>query len=350
VHLELNVIDAMPMNDLSEAKSLNRRSSRKNAPVFVIGCGRSGTTLLYHMILSAGDFAVYRTESNAINLLEPRFGDLSRRKNRERLMEAWLNSKLFSVSGLDAEEIKAKVLAECTDGGSFLSIVMEEIARKQGVRRWADCTPEHLLHLPRIKKTIPDALIVHIIRDARDVALSTEKQGYIRPIPLDRTPGTIVAGLYWEWMVNRGREGGRKLGPDYMEVHFEELVGDPPTVLRRVGDFIEHDLDYERILRVGVGSVSEPNTSFSSDGKSFTPVGRWKNSFSAENLAMFEGLVGGTMRELGYTLATADRKLLDRAALKTMRTMYRTYFNSKLYLKAKTPLGKLLVTRDLSWL
>jgi hypothetical protein len=26
------------------------------------------------------------------------------------------------------------------------------------------------------------------------------------------------------------------------------------------------------------------------------------------------------------------------------------YFDSKLYFKAKTPLGKLLVTRDLSWL
>jgi hypothetical protein len=31
-----------------------------------------------------------------------------------------------------------------------------------------------------------------------------------------------------------------------------------------------------------------------------------------------------------------------------MRAMYRTYFETKLYLKAKTPLGKLLATRDLS--
>src|SRR4029077_18934624 len=115
------------------------RNPRNVAPVFVLGGGRSGTTLLYHMILSAGDFAVYRTESNAINLLEPRFGDLRVRKNKERLMEAWLDSPLFSLSGLDAGEIKAKVLAECTNGGNFLSIVMEEIARKQGMRRWADC-------------------------------------------------------------------------------------------------------------------------------------------------------------------------------------------------------------------
>lgn len=330
----------------------NCGTARRDAPVFVIGCGRSGTTLLYHMILSAGDFAVYRTESNAINLLEPRFGDLNIRRNRERLMKAWLDSKLFAVSGLDAEEIRSKVLANCTNGGNFLRIVMEEIARKQGVRRWADCTPEHLLHLPRIKETIPDALIIHIIRDGRDVALSTEKQGYIKPLPWDRTPHTMVAGLYWEWIVNRGRNDGHDLGRDYIEVHFEDLVSDPPKVLARLGEFIDHDLSYDRILKVGIGSVSEPNTSFkdNSEGKNFSPVGRWREKFSVRDLAMFEALVGGTMTELGYSLATTDRNLLKRADLRRMRAMYHTYFDSKLYLKAQTALGHLFVTRDLSWL
>ena len=337
----------------SEAVShTSGKASRKNAPVFVIGCGRSGTTLLYHMILSSGDFAVYRTESNAINLLEPRFGDLSIRKNKERLMDAWLDSKLFSLSGLDADQIRSKVLSDCTNGGNFLRIVMEEMAQKQGVRRWADCTPEHLLHLPRIKETIPDALIIHIIRDARDVALSTEKQGYIRRQPWDRSPATMVAGLYWEWMVNRGRTDGRRLGPDYIEVHFEDLITDPPKVLSRLSEFIEHDLNYEQILKVGIGSVSEPNTSFGgkSGEKGFNPVGRWKSGFSAADLAMFEGLIGGTMEEVGYTLGTTDRARLKRADLRRMRAMYHTYFDSKLYLKAKTPLGRLFVTKDLSWL
>ena len=304
------------------------------------------------MILSAGDFAVYRTESNAINLLEPRFGDLSIRRNRERMMAAWLDSKLYKVSGLNAEEMLAKVLAECTNGGNFLRIVMGEIARIQGVRRWADCTPEHLLHLPRIKETIPDALIIHIIRDARDVALSTEKQGYIHRLPWDRTPPTMVAGLYWEWIVNRGRKDGRDLGHDYIEVHFEDLVTDPPRVLARLGEFIDHDLNYERILKVGIGSVSEPNTSFRehSENRAFSPVGRWREKFSSHELRMFEGLVGKTMQELGYSLSTTDSSLLERADLKRMRALYKIYFDSKLYLKAKTPLGRLFVTRDLSWL
>lgn len=324
---------------------------RKNAPVFVLGCGRSGTTLLYHMLLSAGDFAVYRTESNAINLLEPRFGDLSVRRNKERLMEAWLNSKLFWVSDLNADGIKAKVLAECRNGGDFLRIVMEEIARKQGVRRWADCTPEHLLHLPRIKETIPDALIIHIIRDGRDVALSTEKLGYIHPLPWDRSPRVMVCGLYWEWMVRRGRQDGKKLGADYIEVHFEELISNPRATLAKLSKFVDQDLDYDSIQKRGIGSVSEPNTSFKANSnESFSPIGRWKQGFSPADLEMFEGLVGGTLQELSYPLATADGKQLERSDLKRMRAVYKAYFDSKLWMKAKSPLGRMFVTRDLSWL
>jgi hypothetical protein len=345
------------MTQGTDSATVERRgtSARSKAPVFVLGCGRSGTTLLYHMLLSAGNFAVYRTESNVINLLEPRFGDLSVARNKQRLLEAWYDSRLYTLSGLDKEEIGAKVMYECHNGGDFLRIIMSEMAKKQGVERWADTTPEHLLHLHRIKQTIPDALIIHIIRDGRDVALSTDKQGYIHPLLWDRTPPKMVAGLYWEWMVNKGRRGGRDLGDDYTEVHFEELISKPHETLAILGRFIEQDLDYEQIRRAGIGSVSAPNSSFGdASGKDFNPSGRWKTGYSAGELAMFEDLVGRTLEENGYELAIAhdknDREKLKRTDLQLMRAAYRTYFDMKLYLKAKTPLGPLMVTRDLSWI
>ena len=34
---------------------------------------------------------------------------------------------------------------------------MDAIARQQGMERWADNTPLHVLFIPEIKKTIPDA-------------------------------------------------------------------------------------------------------------------------------------------------------------------------------------------------
>lgn len=328
-----------------------QKTARNKVPVFVLGCGRSGTTLLYHMLLSAGGFALYRSESNAINLLEPRFGDLGVRRNKERLMQAWLASKLFERSGLEAQAIKSKVLTECQNGGDFLRIVMGEIARQQKVERWADCTPEHLLYLKRIKETIPEALIIHIIRDGRDVALSAAKLNYVKRAWWDKSPNVLVSGIYWDWIVRKGRTDGQKLGADYTEVRFEELIADPRAVLAKLSEFIDQELDYDRILKVGIGSVSEPNTSFhESCNRGFNPTGRWKTDFDPEWLATLEALVGDLLEELGYPLATADRALLQRPDLKRKRAIYQSYFDSKLWLKSKTPLGQLLITRKLSWL
>ena len=107
-------------------------------------------------------------------------------------MKAWYHSRLYTLSGLEKESLEAPVNAECRNGGDFLRIIMEEIASSEGVERWAECTPEHLLYLKRIKETIPNALIIHIIRDARDVALSMDKGFWICRVPV--AYGQEVAG------------------------------------------------------------------------------------------------------------------------------------------------------------
>lgn len=306
--------------------------SRQKAPVFVVGCPRSGTTLLYNMLLSAGGFAVYLAESNAFNLLVPRFGNLSVRQNREKLMDAWLQSQLFRASFLDAEQIRSKVLAECRNGADFLRVVMGEMVRTQGVERWADNSPEELQYALTIKKQMPDALFIHMIRDGRDVSLSLDARPYawVRPFSWDRKDKLAMTGLFWEWAVNRGRKLGRQLGGDYLEVYFEQLQADPRGTLAKIGNFIHHDLDYDRILRVGIGSVREPNTSFKGDGGS--PVGRWKKKISPEQLALFEALVGPTLTELGYPLATGGAGA-SRIKTLRLRTFYHAYFAAKFWFK-----------------
>src|ERR1700746_2849819 len=271
--------------------------SRSKAPVFVVGCPRSGTTLAYHILLSAGNFAIYRAESQVFNLLEPRFGDLSIASRKRALLAAWYTSPLFTKTGFNTDEIEACVMSRCRNGGDFLRLVMEAMARQQGAERWADCTPEHLLYLERIKETIPEALIVHVLRDGRDVSLSLEKQGWIRPFKWHHDAGLAVAALYWDWIVRRGRAQGPEFGADYLEVQYEMLVQNPAETLNRIGQFVAQPLDYEQIQKVGIGSVTRPNTSFASDLKEheFQPVARWKSGMSEDQRALVDTLVGETL-------------------------------------------------------
>src|SRR5256885_14232444 len=119
-------------------------------PVFIVGCPRSGTSFLYHLLLSAGGFAEFRTQMNVFDVLEPIYGDLGVIKNKKEMMKEWLGSKAFRVSGLDAKEVEAKVLSECRGAADFLHIVMDMIAQKQGVTRWIDSTPTNIPHMLRI--------------------------------------------------------------------------------------------------------------------------------------------------------------------------------------------------------
>ena len=284
------------------------------------------------MLLSAGGFALYLGESNIFNLLAPRFGNLENRENREKMFQVWLGSSLFRISGLERGQVEGKILDECRNAGDFLRTVMDEMVRQQGARRWAGNAPEEILHLKQIKQTIPDALVIHMIRDGRDVSLSLSQKRYIKPFPWKERETPEGAALYWEWMVRKGRAAGAWLGKDYIEIRFENLVGDPRSVLRDLSAFLEQELDYEHVLKNPVGAVAKPNTSFR--GKSeFNPVARWKQQFTQEQLSRVEGLIGSTLKELGYELATSGQSEFSGAERAWNRFVYRRFFELKLQWK-----------------
>ena len=318
------------------------RGPRSKAPVFVLGSGRSGTKLLYHMLLSSGGFAIYHSESNVFNLLGLRFGDLSKRASRRRLLDHWLRSQLFYRSGLTREEIEPRIMEECHNAGDFLRILMEAIAHKQGVKRWAECTPNHLLYLPLIKKLFPDALIVHIVRDGRDVTVSLQRIGWIRPLPWDRKRALFAPALFWRWIVSKGRKYGKRMGGDYMEVRYEDLVQNPRPTLARIGDFIQHDLDYDRILKNPLGAVQNPNSSFRGDGreKETKALGRWKTVLSPDETAKMESMIGDLLTELDYPLVTPAAQRHRSLPLSFMRWFYPKYYDVKIWLKTYTPLAR----------
>jgi len=182
------------------------RISRSKAPVFVLGCGRSGTKFLYHTLLSAGGFAVYHAESNAFNLL-----GTAHRQPRPPPQPPPLARRLLHQQALSAHRTRSeryrrprarrlpqrRRLPAHRDG--------KPIARKQGVDRWAESTPLHLLYLPLIKKLIPEALVVHIIRRRprrHRLPLSHRLDSSAALGPRSRVS---PARDFWRWIVSKGR-------------------------------------------------------------------------------------------------------------------------------------------------
>jgi hypothetical protein len=318
-------------------------TARKNSPVFVIGCHRSGTALLYDSLLSAGGFPLYHAAPYVHTQLLPICGNPSVRKNREKLMQVWLRSKAFRRTGLGAEDLRSKILQECKSGGDFLRITMGELARRAGVQRWAVYDCDNIMYMPTVKREVPDALFVHVVRDGRDAALSMEKQHGGRPLLWARERGLFAWALLWQWTVRKGRRSGQKFPADYIEVRYEDLVCHPEKTLSWLGEFLDHDLDYRRIQQAGIGRVASPNTVWKeeSNPETFSPVDRWKSKLSQPEIAALEALIGDGLEEFGYPLTTERRSSarLD-LRLSLMRILYPRYLETKVFLQSKTVLGR----------
>jgi hypothetical protein len=320
------------------------QNDRSDCPVFVMGCHRSGTNLLYDMLLSSGGFAIYRGLLPVFETLIPRFGALDQHHNRERLLHTWLRSKGFRCTGLDADALSSRILEECHSGADFIRVVMDAVAQEQGARRWAVYDPDNVLHVERLKAGIPNALFLHIIRDGRDIALSLKRMGGFSPLPWDRaeTPSLVATALYWEWMVRNGRRGGGKFPADYKETRYEDLMVNPRETLGKLGTFLQHDLNYDQILKSGLGRLSESNSSFRDENSTekMNPLGRWKHRLSPVSVAAIEAAVGDCLEECGYSLSLpkAGRNLGMRGQFQ--RILYQRYLSGKQWLKEKTPAGR----------
>jgi hypothetical protein len=319
-------------------------TARKNSPVFVIGCHRSGSALLYDSLLSAGGFPLYHAVPYVHTALLRICGNLSIRRNREKLMQLWLRSKPFRRTGFSPDDLRSKILEECRSGGDFLKITMGELAHRAGVHRWAVYDIDNVMYMPTIKQELPDALFVHVVRDGRDAALSMKKQHAGRPLMGAQKRDLYAWALLWQWTVRKGRAWGQRFPADYIEVRYEDLVRDPAKTLNTLGEFLDHDLDYSRIKKNPIGRVSSPNTIWEEESsrETFSPVNRWKTKLSQPEINALEALIGDCLDEFDYELTT-ERPSSPRMdpMLNLMRVLYPPYFDAKIFLQSKTLLGRL---------
>ena len=206
-------------------------------PIFVAGSARSGTTLLQsalgaHAHIAAPPELYYATR---IWSLADYYGDLRDDIALERAVRATLDFVLLEPLALDVAAVLAEAKAGTRTYGGLLDTVMRHIASSWGKPRWSDKTP---WQAPAIAwELAPDAQVIHIVRDPRDVIASSAEAPWIEERPLD------LARL-WTRFNRRAVRDGAEAGPArYHRVRYEDLVNDPETVLRLVCAFLQEDFD-----------------------------------------------------------------------------------------------------------
>jgi hypothetical protein len=174
--------------------------------------------------------------------------------------------------------------------------------------------PGYVLRVPLLAAMFPESRFVHIIRDGRDVALST--------IALDGQSADVVGpAVNWTTRVGAGRAAGRRLGPDrYHEVRYEDLVDDPEPVVSDLCRFLDLPTEpLSEMLRFadrpdGVPAKVKVNPRHARLTEPLSQGSRtWRTHMSPADLAAFEAVAGARLAELGYERAAPRPPAAARA-------------------------------------
>jgi hypothetical protein len=279
----------------------------------VVGVGRSGTTLLRLMLDAHPELSI----PGETGFLFPVFDAVRAGEEIDALRFADLVTSFPTWPDLatDAEDFTAAVLR--LDPFSVTAGAREfyrHYATARGKSRWGDKTPAYGQLVPELLGVLPEAHIVHIVRDGRDVALSLRTTWF--------SPARNMAGLarHWAGQIGSTRQQAEGRGC-YTEVRYEDLLAEPADALRRICAAI--DLDYDpamltyhreaaarlsemrdRVLPDGVTVIARQrrmdNHRLTSRPPDPARAGRWRVEMSSSERDEFWAEAGDLLSDLGY--------------------------------------------------
>ena len=275
-----------------------------NPYVFIVGCARSGTTLLHRLVDAHPLMAVVHETHWIANYFK------KERAVTPEMVSELVEHKRFAKLGIGREEFEG-LLGEPVSYKSFLAGLFELYSEARGKPLVGDKTPSYVTSIPKLHALWPEVRFVHIIRDGRDVCLSVmnwKKGDRIagRYATWKEDPATTTA-LWWERKVRQGREDGSSLPSGlYHEVRYEDLINHPERECAKLCEFL--GLPYDAMLRFYEGKMRMDLPDARKNAKkAWLPVTsglrNWRSEMPAEDVERFEAAAGDLLGELGYARA-----------------------------------------------
>jgi hypothetical protein len=298
-------------------------SPSPNPYLFIVGCLRSGTTLLRRMADAHPQLAVIHETQWLPRWYRRGVGLTSDGYVTPELAERLFEFRRFADLRIPREAVERLLDANGPIGyARFVSEIFDLYGLAQGKRIVGEKSPGYVRYIPTLHELWPRARIVHLIRDGRNVWLSArnwKKAGRTvgRFSTWGQDPLTTTA-LWWEWHVRLGREDGAPLGPEgYLEQTYEALVADPGGECAALCEFLELPFD-DAMVRYEEGHERRSwGRSLKGSWLPPTPGLRdWRSHMTADELERFEAAAGALLDEVGYerTCPRLSARALARAA------------------------------------
>jgi hypothetical protein len=126
---------------------------------------------------------------------------------------------------LDPNGLEERLLRDATSYPALFASLMEHFAAAQGKPRWGEKSPQHSLFTETLCEWFPGAAIIHLVRDPREVVASLQLVPWA-------SNSVITNAITWRRYNQAARRSSHR--PEYLMVHYHDLVNHPERELRRI--------------------------------------------------------------------------------------------------------------------
>jgi hypothetical protein len=279
-------------------------------PLFVAGPDRSGTTLMFALLASHPDVSMVR-RTNMWRYFHRRYGDLGDRTNLERCLGDMVRYRRMRHLQPDPDRIRDDFLRGPPTYGRLFALFHEHNAERLGKTRWGDKSLHTEHYADRVLAELPDARIIHMVRDPRDRYASVRRRN-----GQDLSRVGAATGR-WLASARAGRHNERRYPGRYLVVRYEDLVRQPEATMRRLCAAI--DLDYSPHMLSMAGLPEHRDRGGNSSFQDIEPgtistraIGRYRTVLSAPELAFIQLVAGRELTASGYEKIPVELTGRDR--------------------------------------
>jgi hypothetical protein len=282
----------------------SKNSEKSEDFLFIVGCGRSGNTLLRRLLME--NFDIYLpSETYVLPRQVNQYCFSAHLKWPEKvdtILSMLENHPEFETFGIDSvSEFKVAAKKWPVDQQSFLDLI-------KGLYKWlgeksnapgnwlGDKTPLNTLNLGILHNAFPKAKFIFLERDPVDVVQSYLEAGLYQNAgdAADRWRRSLKC-----WQSFRKLKSEK----DFLELRYEDLVADPIAALEKIGNqfCIPERKEEKKIEPTALGDVgSRQHHSNVQNTPSTTSIGKGRTSISAENLRSVRKALGSLPQGRGY--------------------------------------------------
>lgn len=225
-------------------------------PVFVVGLGRSGTTLTARILDRHSRISVCG-ESHFLRLTAHRRGSSTLSADEAREI---LDGLPMRWTGADPEDVLAEFRSTDHSLRSLFDSIMRARMLHHGKTRYGEKTPSHFWYLDRLFDWYPDAKLVYLVRDPRRVHASFVRSRFAPRLHAAER-WVVPRGLYWNYGARELRRISRERPGQVFALRFEDLIEDPEARIRALCAFLDEPFEPQML------EVAFDNSSFGDLGE-----------------------------------------------------------------------------------